>query len=537
MTQKNEVRPAAAVLMFTLILLPFGLSAQNTTLGTRISQLEIGKSTLEDLVRVFSEPERYTTGAQTFTRDKLPRFYIAVYPDGLEFVMSEGRLREIRIGRPGYRFAGRIQVGASIAELNAALGAPIGVVKGPMPQDQDPRSGVLYEGGESRPGYYARPDLGVRFFLRDGKVAGIYLTPQRGGKLKELPRYDPASPDPFQMDLRGADLSALDLRGRAADLFQATFDTRTVWPPRDKLPEGFDPKRILALGSNPGLGVRSLHQRGITGQGVSIALVDNPLLATHIEYASRLRFHDYINAPKDGEPHFHGSVVVSLAAGTTLGVAPGADIYYVSSWAADREGLDFRPRAKAFEKFLELNRTLPPPKRIRVISMSFGWAPSNRGAAEMDAVAKKAKDEGILVITSNLEQVHGFRFHGLGREPLADPDLFESYLPGEFWARQFDSGAAGPPRLLAPMDSRTGAGPAANDEYVFFRRGGWSWVIPYIAGVYALAAQVDPTITPNRFWDTALKTGRTIQVRRNDKTLPLGPIIDPVSLIAALQKH
>lgn len=526
-----------AVLIFLLSLLPLGLSAQNPTLETRISQLEIGKSALEDVVRVFGEPERYTTGAETLTRDKLPRVYIAVYPDELVFLMSEGRLREIRVGRPGYRCAGRIQVGAPIAELSSALGAPTGVVKGPMPQNQEARPGVLYEGGEGRPGYYGRPDLGVRFFLRDGKVASIYLTPQRGGKLKELPRYDPASQDSFQMDLRGADLSALDLRGRAADLLQALFDTRTVWPPRDKLPEGFDPKRILELGSNPGLGVRSLHQRGITGKGVSIALVDNPLLATHKEYASRVRLHDYINAPQDGEPHFHGSVVVSLAAGTTLGVAPGAGIYYVSSWAMGREGLDFRPRAKAFEKFLEVNRTLPPEKKIRVISMSFGWARNNRGAAEMDAAAKRAKDEGLLVITPNLEQAHGFRFHGLGREPLADPDLFESYLPGEFWAKQFYSGVGGLGRLLAPMDSRTGAGPGANDEYVFFRRGGWSWAIPYLAGVYALAVQVDPKITPDRFWETAMSTGRTIEVRRGDKAHPLGPIIDPVRLVAALEKH
>ncbi|HWQ54574.1 MAG TPA: hypothetical protein VN442_12895 [Bryobacteraceae bacterium] len=75
------------------------------------------------------------------------------------------------------------------------------------------------------------------------------------------------------------------------------------------------------------------------------------------------------------------------------------------------------------------------------------------------------------------------------------------------------------------MCSRTGAGPGSNDEYTFFRTGGWSWSIPYIAGVYALAAEVDPMITPDRFWAAALKTGRRMQ---------LGPIIDPVALMAEL---
>ena len=32
----------------------------------------------------------------------------------------------------------------------------------------------------------------------------------------------------------------------------------------------------------------------------------------------------------------------------------------------------------------------------------------------------------------------------------------------------------------------------SSNEYVFYREGGWSWSIPYIAGVYALAAQVKP---------------------------------------------
>ena len=61
--------------------------------------------------------------------------------------------------------------------------------------------------------------------------------------------------------------------------------------------------------------------------------------------------------------------------------------------------------------------------------------------------------------------------------------------------------------------------------------------MPYIAGVYALAAQVDPAITPGRFRDLAMQTGRTVQIRRGGKQYSLGPIIDPVALIAALERR
>jgi hypothetical protein len=55
--------------------------------------------------------------------------------------------------------------------------------------------------------------------------------------------------------------------------------------------------------------------------------------------------------------------------------------------------------------------------------------------------------------------------------------------------------------------------------------------------VYALAAQVDEAITPERFWSLAMETGRTIAVVHGDDTVPLGPILDPVALIEALENE
>jgi hypothetical protein len=126
----------------------------------------------------------------------------------------------------------------------------------------------------------------------------------------------------------------------------------------------------------------------------------------------------------------------------------------------------------------------------------------------------------------------------LGRSPLADPNVFESYEPGislskDFRARQLSLSQG---YFWAPMASRTTACPGYRDEYVFCRKSGVSWAIPYVAGVYALAVQVDPAITPERFWALAARTGRTIELEREGKRRPLGPIIDPVALISALQK-
>jgi hypothetical protein len=89
--------------------------------------------------------------------------------------------------------------------------------------------------------------------------------------------------------------------------------------------------------------------------------------------------------------------------------------------------------------------------------------------------------------------------------------------------------------LLIPMDSRTTASPTGFNDYVFYRWGDLSWTVPYLAGMYALACQVNPDVTPEEFWETALSTGRTTQIEYEWKQFELGVILDPQALIAAIE--
>ena len=70
------------------------------------------------------------------------------------------------------------------------------------------------------------------------------------GALPAIPSYDPTSGNPYQVDLRGADLSALDLRSAEDRLAYAAFDTRMVWP-MHSLPTRFDPAQILEPRTTP----------------------------------------------------------------------------------------------------------------------------------------------------------------------------------------------------------------------------------------------------------------------------------------------
>lgn len=364
--------------------------------------------------------------------------------------------------------------------------------------------------------------------------------------LTALPQYDPQKPDAFAVDLRGADCSPLKLgREELQSLLHSTFDSKTKWPELKSMPEGFDPETVLSLGINPGLKVRELHQRGITGRGVGIGIIDQTLLVDHVEYRDRLRLYEEIH--NNAEPAFammHGPAVASIALGKTVGVAPGAELYYIAETHGtySKEGRfewDFTWVAKSIDRLLEINKTLPADKKLRVISISVGWSKGQDGYDEVNAAVKRAEAENVFVISTSLQETHCLYFHGLGRDPNKNPDLSGSYTAGSWWARRFFSGEqsidAGK-YLLVPMDSRTTASPTGPEDYVFYAGGGWSWSVPYIAGVYALTCQVDSTMTPKKFWDLAIKTGDTISVDRDGRKMKLGSILNPIALFEKLKK-
>ncbi|MBK9924909.1 MAG: S8/S53 family peptidase [Anaerolineales bacterium] len=365
----------------------------------------------------------------------------------------------------------------------------------------------------------------------------------------EHPVYDPNSTDPWQVDLRSSDLTKLDLSYSQEALSYATFDSKTKWPTAGKMPAGFNWQEIMELGKDPGLGIRSLHDAGITGKDVGIAIIDQTLLVDHIEYKDNIRVYEECDDITGGwlEVQMHGPAVASIAVGKTTGVAPDADLYYIATGdcggSTGIEDLDFSCRAKAIQRIVEINKNLPANKKIRVLSMSIGWVPESKGYNEIKAALNEAKKEGIFVISSSLDLTYGLHFQGLGRTPLNDPNQPKSYSPGLWWEKDFfdgmrlnfQSGGTLRQTLLVPMDSRTTASPTGVNDYAFYRQGGWSWSIPYLAGIYALTAQVKPDITPEEFWETALNTGETIQIQHADKEYEFGVILNPQALIDALK--
>jgi len=410
----------------------------------------------------------------------------------------------------------------------------------------------------------ASPPLSAEF--PSGKPYFVRVPPPEDWRRLSKPplTFDKARKWGPAYELRHTDLSRLDLTAHGQDLLNVYFDTETNWPAA--LPAGFDPAKILELNRNPGLGIRELHARGVTGKGVSVAVVDTPILLDHVEYADRLRFYGEANV-LGKSANFHGALVTSILAGRTCGVAPEAELYYVGShnYEVDSDegsgGPNATHYAKAVEELIEVNARLPREQRIRVISISAGCGPENIGYKAMNKAVRKAAKAGIFVVAGNIavDYEPGFWFWGLYRASMDDPDDPSAYRAFSWkeWVSQvagrdgFEKfyekrlkragtgagegpGAGAPEFLLVPEGPKTVAGAAERDGYGFYQMGGWSSVLPYIAGLYALACQVKPDITPEGFWRAALATGDPMPVKADWATYA-GKVVNPARLIESLR--
>ena len=317
--------------------------------------------------------------------------------------------------------------------------------------------------------------------------------------------------DHFQ-GFQSVSLKKVDLRNETELVASMPFDSETEWPGADSLPPGFNPRRLLESGKNPGLGVRSLHTQGITGRGVGIAVIDQPLLLVHEEYASRLVRYDATGLA-EFPPQMHGSPIASIAVGKRIGVAPEATLswFAVPMWEKDNAGY-----IRALRVIFDLNKHLPKDETIRVVSVSDGRFAAKKKYEEWQNVLNEARERGIFVVTCDTSFL---RFGTLTLMEGANPDSAQSYRSGKYC---FTSDV-----LRVPTGNKTLAGHTGTHMYVYEREGGRSWAAPYLAGLAALAFQVNPQIRPEEIRTLLIKTATLTSA---------GPVVNPVGFIKSVKR-
>lgn len=308
------------------------------------------------------------------------------------------------------------------------------------------------------------------------------------------------------LEMQARSIKDMDLTNELNALMKSTFDTQTEWPSEDKLPEDFNPEEIIEIGKEPGLGIKNLHKEGITGKGVKVAIIDQPLLLDHEEYDDKIA--QYTSIDCEGiPPQMHGPAVASILVGDSCGVAPEATLYY---WAEPSWEGDYIQGTTALDQIIEYNKGKPINERIRVVSVSIGYFDNFDNIELWKEKIKEAEESGIIVVHCSDEGNEAFQ--GVRCDLYKDRDNFENYvtcyfMPKALPSKNKKSNVNLPKFLYVPIDNRTVASSDGVNDYAFFGEGGLSWGAPYLAGVITLGLQVNPDLQEDQIYKYLWQTG------------------------------
>ena len=261
------------------------------------------------------------------------------------------------------------------------------------------------------------------------------------------------------------------------------FDDATIWSDQD-IPIA---KNILGLGMNPGLGIRDLHAEGITGKGVTVAIIDQPVILDHPEFQGKIiKYFDVGTGEFADRGSMHGPAVTSLLVGDNIGTAPDARVYFVAapSWLEDAQYY-----ADALNWIIDENEKLPEGQKIRAVSVSTMptgiWALLHKNHGAWEAAYQRATEAGILVLDCTYEE--GITVSCT--HDLNDPDNVTKCIPN--WTGPTDSPHR---RINIPTSRTTATERDGSFSYQFTGLGGLSWTVPYLTGVFAMAWQINPKL-------------------------------------------
>lgn len=344
---------------------------------------------------------------------------------------------------------------------------------------------------------------------------------------------------PDELDVRSCDISSWNLTNYSAQELAdvITFDTQTTFPSRANLPVGFMPYRLLRINKNPGLRVERIHEKGIQGQGVSVAIIDQNILTNHREYERNLKWYEEDPYWNDKPASMHGTAAASLLVGNSIGIAPRARLFYFAAAMKYKDGfLDAMPIADNLQKIIALNSKLPPSIKIRVIAILRGFDPQDNGYEAFTAAKNRLEKEGVAVFTTDdvytLSRIHG----------ADNPNVEPFYCRPAYWLepkeyQKIYDLSNDNQDLLIPTDYHTAAAPTDTADYAFYATGGLTWGVTYVAGLYALGVQIDPSLTKDKFLQAWDESATEMNCLYSDTSFTAHRFVRPVALAQKLAEE
>lgn len=345
---------------------------------------------------------------------------------------------------------------------------------------------------EFNPGGYVTKEQSLTMISRvinsDDIKPGTLFKPVKIDMMYEqsdrIPEYDFSKLDYNNIDEVG-DFSNYDMRNSEEFLLNEDLYNVSKYPPKEYLPDWFDPLRILRWGQKPLLNIDKLHFKGNTGKGVNIAYIDKPYRRTHESIKSKNIYYDLVVRDNTRyKPSSHGMAVLDII----LKTAPEANIYYIGRLG----GLfDQTTHAEAIYKVLKINEGLSQKDKIKVIGFSDNPDERENNLDEFLKAIEKANKKGIVVFFANNGCLSLDYYRGRN-----DPYNYLAFY-------------SNPDKVHFPT-SYTCPDDISDSSYFYNSLGGTSSTVPMVVGLAAMALQEDPNIDPFKIYEYMSETAYDI---------------------------
>lgn len=265
------------------------------------------------------------------------------------------------------------------------------------------------------------------------------------------------------------------------------------------------------------LNVPSLHTMGLTGKGVTVAVIDTGIDSEHPDLKGGVTKVLNTTAEPFSAKHGHGIGAAGIIGARNnntgvLGVAPECDIVGIKAMR-ETGGGNMNEIVNGIEQAIRL--------KVDVINLSLGTTAND---PMLRAVIKKAVDEGIYVVCSagNSGRDNSVVYPARYAEVYAVGATNQSGHVSAFSSRGWEVDIAAPgERVLTTWKNKT-----------YAKVSGTSFSAPYVSGLFALFIQSGCMISHDMLKQTAIDIEEPGQDTKSGHGL-----IDPVSFIDECERQ
>lgn len=258
------------------------------------------------------------------------------------------------------------------------------------------------------------------------------------------------------------------------------FSTRTIFPKKN--PFRYDKSIFYTFDD-----IKKIHELGIDGSGVNVAVIDFVFDTVPNELKECLI--SYVNCNKNAEVHFHGSTTSTQLCGKNLGIAPNSKLWFY--------GIGQGGKNIANDTIYALNDIYEQNKKganIKIINISGSRQREN---PEFVKLYEKLLAQGCYIIDSI---TFGEDFTSINYNYFTKKYY---YSDGQIFGMGKDLLDS---KIAIPTGGKMTPLVTTKDDYLYCGQATYSWSIPILCGYFALALQISPDLTYDEFVQLAHKT-------------------------------